>query len=138
MTDSTAPPKWFVRTMTWLGIGVALLVVIHFIPFILPPKLRMASSSPRDNLEAQVLVRPARGLPVIGGYLSLFTGKRVDVVVRVQNRETGRVLYQEVLFPDEDQDTDADDVEIDWKTDGSVKFDYERRKQNLRFYPPPP
>ena len=77
------------------------------------------------------------GLPVVGGYLSLFTGRRVDVIVRVRRKDTGKVLYQEVLFPDEDMDTDAEGVEIDWKADGSVKFDYERRKQNRRFWPPP-
>ena len=137
MTDPTGPPKWFVRTLTWFGIGAALLLIVHFIPYLLAPKLVMASSSPRDKLEAEVLVGPARGLPVVGGYLSLFTGRRVDVIVRVRRKDTGKVLYQEVLFPDEDLDTDAEGVEIDWKADGSVKFDYERRKQNRRFWPPP-
>jgi hypothetical protein len=137
MTEATGAPRWLVRTLTWSAIAVILLVVAHFIPYLFFPKIVLAATSPHDRLEAQVLVRPA-GLPVIAGYLTLLTGRNVDIVVRVRRLDTGEVLYRSVICSNEALETDAEDVEIDWKTDGSVKFDYERRHQTRRFWPPPP
>ena len=129
-------PRWLSRALTWGSAAAILLAAIHFFPAIFFPKLVMSLRAPGGDFEAQVLVRPARSSPIVGGYVTLFTGDNVDIVVRVAKLGSGAVLYEYVIATSARQETDAENVEIDWKTDGTVRFNYDGRR-NVRIYEPP-
>lgn len=135
MTLPGEMPKWLSRTLTWGSAAVILLAAIHFFPYIFFPKPIMSLRAPAGAFEAQVLVRPARSAPIIGGYVTLFSGENVDIVVRVA-RTGGEVLWEDVLALNAKEETDAENVEIDWKTDGTVRFNYDGRR-NVRIFEPP-
>lgn len=136
MTPPGEMPRWLSRTLTWGSAAAILLAAIHFFPHIFFPKLIMSLRSPQGGFEAQVLVRPARSSPIVGGYITLFTGDNVDIVVRVARMGSGSVLYEDVIAVSARQESDAENVEIDWKTDGTVRFNYDGRR-NVRIYEPP-
>jgi hypothetical protein len=129
-------PRWVSRTLTWGSAAAIVLAAIHFFPHIFFPKLIMSLRSPQGGFEGQVLVRPARSAPIVGGYVSLFTGDNVDIVVRVTRLDSGSVLWEDVLALNARHDSDAEMVEIDWKMDGTVRFNYDGRR-NVRIYEPP-
>ena len=129
-------PRGLSRTLTWGSAAAILLAAIHFFPYIFYPKLIMSLRAPGGEYEAQVLVRPARSSPIIGGYVSLFTGDNVDIVVRVTRLGSSKVLYEDVIAASARAETDAESVEIDWKTDGTVRFNYDNRR-NVRIFEPP-
>ncbi len=136
MTPPGEMPRWLARTLTWGSAAAILLAAIHFFPYIFFPKLIMSLRSPHGGFEAQVLVRPARSSPIVGGYVTLFTGDNVDIVVRVARMGSGSVLYEDVIAVSARAESDAENVEIDWKTDGTVRFNYDGRR-NVRIYEPP-
>lgn len=136
MTPPGEMPRWLTRTLTWGSAAAILLAAIHFFPYILFPKMIMSLRGPGGEFEAQVLVRPARSSPIVGGYVTLFTGDNVDIVVRVTRLGSGKVLWEDSLALSARHETDAENVEIDWKTDGTVRFNYDGRR-NVRVYEPP-
>ena len=136
MTPPGEMPRWLTRTLTWGSAGAILLAAIHFFPYMLFPRMVMSLRAPGGEFEAQVLVRPARSSPIVGGYVTLFTGDNVDIVVRVTRLATGKVLWEDVLALSARHESNAEDVEIDWKTDGTVRFNYDGRR-NVRIYEPP-
>ena len=136
MTLPGEMPRWLSRTLTWGSAAAILLAAVHFFPLIFFPRLIMSLRAPGGEFEAQVLVRPARSSPVVGGYVTLFTGDDVDIVVRVTRLASGKVLWEEVLAVSARMASDAENVEIDWKTDGTVRFNYDGRR-NVRVFEPP-
>ena len=136
MTLPGEMPRWLSRTLTWGSAAAILLAGIHFFPYIFFPKLVMSLRSPQGGFEAQVLVRPARSSPIVGGYVTLFTGENVDLVVRVTRVGSGKVLWEDVVAASAAQESDGENVEIDWRTDGTVRFNYDGRR-NVRIYEPP-
>jgi len=130
-------PRWLTRTLTWGSAAAIVLAAIHFFPYMFFPKMIMSLRGPGGEFEAQVLVRPARSSPIVGGYITLFTGDSVDIVVRVTRLGTGKLLWEDVLALSARHETDAENVEIDWKTDGTVRFNYDGRR-NVRIYEPQP
>ena len=135
MTPPGEMPRWLSRTLTWVSGAAILLAAIHFFPHLFYPKLVMALASPDQVHEAQVLVRPSNSF-IVGGYVTLFTGDNAQIVVRVASRATGRVLYQDVIAERVETEWEAEKVEIDWKTDGTVRFNFNGR-QSVRVYEPP-
>jgi hypothetical protein len=129
-------PRWLSRTLTWGSAAAILLAAIHFFPYIFFPKLVMSLRSPHGGYEAQVLIRPARSSPIVGGYVTLFTGDNVDIVVRVTRISSSEVLYEDVISVSSRAETDAENVEIDWKSDGTVRFNFDGRR-SVRVYEPP-
>jgi hypothetical protein len=136
MTPPGEMPRWLSRTLTWGSAAVILLAAVHFFPHIFFPKLVMSLRAPGGAYEAQVLVRPARSSPIVGGYVSLFTGDNVDLVVRVTRTGSGQVLWEDVVAASAAHESDGENVEIDWRTDGTVRFNYDGRR-NVRIYEPP-
>jgi len=136
MTPPGEMPRWLSRTLTWGSAAAILLAATHFFPYIFFPKLVMSLRSPQGGFEAQVLVRPARSSPIVGGYITLFTGDNVDIVVRVARLSSGSVVYEDIIAVSARQESDAENVEIDWKSDGTVRFNYDGRR-NVRVYEPP-
>lgn len=136
MTLPGEMPRWLSRTLTWGSAAAILLAAIHFFPAIFFPRLVMSLRSPQGGFEAQVLIRPARSSPIIGGYVTLFTGDNVDIWVRVTQIDTGRVLWEDVVAVRARSEYDAEKVEIDWRSDGTVRFNYDGRT-NVRVYEPP-
>jgi membrane-associated protease RseP (regulator of RpoE activity) len=137
MTPPGEMPRWLSRTLTWGSAAAILLAAIHFFPHIFFfPKMVMSLRSPQGGFEAQVLVRPARSSPIIGGYVTLFVGENVDIVVRVARLSSGQVLYEDTIAVSARHESDAENVEIDWKSDGTVRFNYDGRR-NVRIYEPP-
>ena len=136
MTLPGEMPRWLSRTLTWGSAAVILLAGIHFFPHLFFPKLIMSLRAPGGEFEGQVLIRPARSSPIIGGYVTLFTGDNVDIVVRVTRLGTAEVLWEDVLAVSARHESDAENVEIDWKTDGTVRFNYDGRR-NVRIFEPP-
>ena len=136
MTLPGEMPRWLSRTLTWGSAAAILLAGIHFFPHMFFPKLIMSLRAPGGEFEAQVLVRPARSSPIVGGYVTLFTGDNVDIVVRVARLDTQQVLYEDIIATSAREETDAENVEIDWRTDGTVRFNYDGRR-NVRIYEPP-
>jgi len=134
----SAPPGPFdpaFKIARWFLLVVVLLVIAHIFPRLFFPRLMMASTSPANDLVAEVLVRPTTYPLVISGYRTIFMGKGVDIMVRVKGRGTGEILYEEILVVAQAQDTDAEDVDIEWKENGSVRFNYDHRKAVLIFRP---
>jgi hypothetical protein len=50
--------------------------------------------------------------------------------------DSGQVLWEDVIAVRARTEHDAELVEIDWRTDGTVRFDYDGRR-NLRVFEPP-
>ena len=129
-------PTWLSRTLTWGSAAAILRAAVHFFPFLFFPRLVMALASPGGAFEAEVLVRPARSAPIVGGYVTLFSGRDVDIEVRVSRKPSGEVLYRELIATSVRQDLEAEEVEIDWRSDGTVRFNYDQRR-NVRVFEPP-
>lgn len=136
MTLPGEMPRWLSRALTWGSAAAILLAAIHFFPAIFFPRLVMSLRSPHGGFEAQVLVRPARSSPIVGGYVTLFTGDNVDIWVRVTRIDSGRVLWEDVIAVRARTEYDAEKVEIDWRSDGTVRFNYDGRA-NVRVFEPP-
>ena len=68
--------------------------------------------------------------------MTLFTGDNVDIVVRVTRLGSGKVLWEDILATSARTESDAENVEIDWKTDGTVRFNYDGRR-SVRIFEPP-
>ena len=104
-----------------LSVGVALGVLILFLPYFFYPKRMKAVSSPDGIRVAEVWVRPMRGFPV-AGYITLLGSSNVEVTARVRRHDSGAIQCDRVLTPSEDMESDAERVSIEWKSDGSVQF----------------
>ncbi|HTF57474.1 MAG TPA: hypothetical protein VK661_09600 [Planctomycetota bacterium] len=124
-----------IKIAQWCVLAAVFLTIAHIFPRLFFPRLMMASTSPANDLVAEVLIRPTTYPLVFSGYRTIFMGKGVDIVVRVRGRASGEILYEDVLAVAQAQDTDAESVDIDWKENGSVRFNYDQRKAVLIFRP---